>query len=86
MTFSQVKKDRADACLRRGVLSERGKGFFQSVVREISVPFFKRFQRLPGRLAEAVKEATAERGLFVPAVKARLGEQPPVSLATLVEY
>ena len=65
-------------------MSERGKGFFQAITRKISVPVFERFQKLPGKLAEAVKEATAEKGLFIPAMKARLGEQPPVSLAALV--
>jgi len=67
-------------------LSEKGKGFFQAITRKISIPVFERFQRLPGRVAEAVKDATAEKGLFIPAMKTRLGEQPPVSLATLVEY
>ena len=67
-------------------MSERGKGFFQAITQKISIPVFERFQRLPGRVAEAVKDATAEKGLFIPAMKTRLGEQPPVSLATLVEY
>jgi len=62
------------------------KGFFQAITRKISIPVVKRFQRIPGKLAEAVREATAEKGLFIPAMKARLGEQPPISLATLVEY
>jgi len=61
-------------------------GFFESILRGEPIPAFKRFQKLPGKLAEAVKEATSEKGLFVPAFKARLGEQPPVSLAALVEY
>lgn len=56
------------------------------MTRKISIPVVERFQKLPGKLAEAVREATAEKGLFIPAMKARLGEQPPVSLATLVEY
>jgi len=62
------------------------KGFFQAVTRKISIPVVERFQKLPGKLAEAVREATAEKGLFIPAMKARLGEQPPVSLAALVDY
>jgi len=67
-------------------LSEKAKGFFQAITRKISIPVFERFQRLPGRVAEAVKDATSEKGLFIPAMKARLGEQPPVSLAMLVDY
>lgn len=68
------------------VLNDRSRGLFQAITRKISIPTFQRFQRLPGRVAEAVKDATAEKGLFIPAMKARVGEQPPVSLATLVEY
>jgi hypothetical protein len=33
-----------------------------------------------------VKEATSEKGLFIPAMKARMGEQPRVTLANLVDY
>lgn len=62
------------------------KGFFQAITRKISAPTFDRFQKLPGKVAEAVREATAEKGLFIPAFKTRLGEQPTVSLATLMEY
>jgi hypothetical protein len=61
-------------------------GFFRSILRGEPIPAFKRFQKLTGKLAEAVKEATSEKGLFVPAFKTRLGEQPPVNLATLVDY
>jgi len=71
---------------RREDLSERGKGFFQAITRKISIPAFERFQRLPGKITEALREATSERGLFIPAMKARVGEQPPVSLAALVDY
>ena len=66
-------------------MSER-KSFFASITRKISIPAFERFQKLPGKVSEALREAAAEKGLFLPAVKARLGEQPPVNLATLVEY
>jgi hypothetical protein len=66
-------------------LSE-SRGFFKTIARKISAPVFERFLQLPGRVREAVKDATSEKGLFLPAVKTRLGEQPTVSLATLVEY
>ena len=61
-------------------------GFFESILRGKPIPAFKRFQKLPGKLAEAVKEATSEKGLFVPAFKTRLGEQPPLALGKLVDY
>jgi hypothetical protein len=61
-------------------------GFFRSILRGEPIPAFKRFQKLPGKLAEAVKEATSEKGLFIPAMKARMGEQPTVTLARLVDY
>jgi hypothetical protein len=67
-------------------LSRKEGGFFSSITRKIKIPAFDRFQKLPGKLAEAVKDATSEKGLFIPAVKTRLGEQPSVSLATLVDY
>lgn len=63
-------------------MNER-RGFFQAITRKIPIPVVERFQRLLGKVAEAVREATVEKGLFIPAVKVRLGEQPTVSLSTL---